>query len=210
MRVIVADDHECVRVGVAALLRLSSRMAVVAEAHDTRTLAEQIGRHDCDVVVTDVCMPGMHGEYSSLAMLRRLMGGPRRPAIVVLTMVSCAPILCGLVQLGLKAIVDKRDTPISLIPAIEAASLGVTFLSGHAGAALQCADGWPAPCAGVPSAREWQVIQLYAQGMPIREIATQLARSPKTVSTQKRSAMRKLGLKSERDLAGFTNQIGLT
>jgi two-component system, NarL family, captular synthesis response regulator RcsB len=208
--VIIADDHECVRIGVAGLLRLSPRMTVVAEAHDTQTLAEQIVRHDCDVVVTDVWMPGMDGEYSSLAMLRRLIQGPRRPAIVVLTMVSCAPVLCGMVQLGLKAIVDKRDAPVSLIPAIEAASLGITFLSGHAGAALQHVDGWPAPCAGVPSAREWQVIQLYAQGMPSREIATRLARSPKTISTQKRNAMRKLGLKSERDLAGFTHQIGLT
>lgn len=210
VRVIVADDHECVRAGVAGLLRRSPRATLVAEARDTRMLAEQIGRHDCDVVVSDVCMPGMEGEYSSLALLRRLVRNSRRPAIVVLTMVASAPILTGLLQHGLAAIVDKRDLPVSLIPAIEAAGLGIPFLSDHVRAALLRADGLCPPCAGVPSAREWQVFQLYAQGMPIREIALRLGRSTKTISTQKRSTMRKLGLESERDLVELAAQIGLT
>jgi two-component system, NarL family, captular synthesis response regulator RcsB len=210
VRVIIADDHECVRVGVTGLLSGSSRITVVAEANDTQTLAEQLDRHPCDVVVSDVWMPGMHGDYSSLAMLRRLMRARRRPAVVVLTMVSSTPVLTGLLQFGLSVIVDKRDVPFSLIPAIEAASRGIPFLSGHARAALQHADSGCPPCAGVPSTREWEVFQLYAQGMPIGEIASRLGRSVKTISTQKRSTMRKLGFKTERELMEFATQIGLT
>ncbi|RQG99870.1 response regulator transcription factor [Paraburkholderia dinghuensis] len=210
VRVIIADDHECVRVGVAGLLSASLHMTVVAEAHDTQTLAEQLDHYPCDVVVSDVWMPGMHGEYSSLAMLRRLIRGRRGPAVVVLTMVSSAPVLTGLLQFGLTVIVDKRDVPFSLLPAIEAASCGIPYLSDFARTALQRAGNRCPPCAGVPSAREWEVFQLYAQGMPIREIASRLGRSAKTISTQKRSTMRKLGLESERDLMDFAKQIGLT
>jgi two-component system, NarL family, captular synthesis response regulator RcsB len=210
VRVIVADDHECVRVGVTGLLSGASRIAVVAEARDTQTLAEQLDHHPCDVVVSDVWMPGMDGEYSSLAMLRRLKRARRGPAVVVLTMVSSAPVLTGLLQFGLSVIVDKRDVPLSLIPAIEAASRGTPFLSDYARAALQRADGRQSPHAGVPSTREWEVFQLYAQGMPIGEIASRLGRSVKTISTQKRSTMRKLGLKTERELMEFSTQIGLT
>jgi len=209
LRVIVADDHECVRVGVTGLLHELSNMTVVAEAHDTQTLAEQLDRHPCDVVVSDIWMPGMNGEYSSLAMLRRIMRA-RRPDVVVLTMASIAPVLTGLLQSGLSVIVDKRDVPLSLIPAIEAARRDLPFLSRHAWEALQRAGGRCPPCAGVPSAREWEVFQLYAQGMPIGEIALRLGRSAKTISTQKRSTMRKLGLESERDLMEFAMQIGLT
>jgi len=211
VRVIIADDHECVRVGVTGLLSGSARIAVVAEARDTQTLAEQLDHHPCDVVVSDVWMPGMHGEYSSLAMLRRLRRARRGPAVVVLTMVSSAPVLTGLLQFGLSVIVDKRDVPLSLIPAIEAASCGTPFLSDYAQAALQRGGGrCPPPHAGVPSTREWEVFQLYAQGMPIGEIASRLGRSVKTISTQKRSTMRKLGLKTERELMEFAAQIGLT
>lgn len=210
VRVIVADDHECVRVGVTGLLSGSSSIAVVAEAHDTQTLAEQLDHHPCDVVVSDVWMPGMHGEYSSLAMLRRLKRARRGPAVVVLTMVSSAPVLTSLLQFGLSVIVDKRDVPLSLIPAIEAASCGAPFLSDCARAALQRADGRSQSHAGVPSTREWEVFQLYAQGMPIGEIASRIGRSVKTISTQKRSTMRKLGLETERELMEFATQIGLT
>jgi two-component system capsular synthesis response regulator RcsB len=155
-------------------------------------------------------MPGMDGEYSSLSLLRRLMRAPRRPAIVVLTMVASAPVLTGLLQFGLAVIVDKRDAALSLIRAIDAACAGTPYLSAHACEALQRADGRSPPCAGVPSAREWEVFRLYAQGMPIRDIALMLGRSTKTISTQKRSTMRKLGLESERELIEFATQIGLT
>lgn len=209
VRVIVADDHECVRVGVMGLLSKSSRMVVVAEAHDTQTLAERLDDHACDVVVSDIWMPGMHGEYSALAMLGRLLRA-RRPAVVVLTMVSGAPVVRSLLQSGLTVVVDKRDVPASLIRAIEAASRGIPFLSDTARAALLGVNGRCPPYAGVPSAREWEVFQLYAQGMPMRDIALRLGRSAKTISTQKRRTMRKLGLESERELMEFSAQIGLT
>jgi len=64
--------------------------------------------------------------------------------------------------------------------------------------------------AGVLSAREWQIFQLYASGIPVKDIAHRLGRSSKTIGTQKRSGMRKLGLDSEWDLIAYLQQIGLT
>lgn len=210
MRVIVADDHACVRVGVAGLLHASARMTVVAEAHDARSLASQLDRHPCDAVVSDLCMPGVDGEYTALALLRRLSCAPSRPAIVVLTMLERAPILAGLMQLGITSLVSKRDTPLALIPALDAAWRGEPFLSARLHDAFARAGERCAPRAGAPSACEWAVFRLYAQGMPIHRIAARLGRSPKTISAQKRSAMRKLGLETECDLVEFAMQIGLT
>ncbi|RAR61866.1 LuxR family two component transcriptional regulator [Paraburkholderia unamae] len=210
LRVIVADDHACVRLGVANLLRATAWAVVVAEADDTLALVTQLDQVDCDVIVTDLCMPGLDGEYSSLAVLRRLARAPCAPAIVVLTMVSTPQILTGLLHHGIDAIVDKRDTALALLPALAAVRARAPFLSERVHEVLALAGAACAPCAGVPSAREWEVFQLYAQGLSIRQIAHRLERSGKTISAQKRSVMRKLGLATERDLIRFTTQVGLT
>lgn len=210
LRVIVADDHACIRLGVASLLRATDRALVVGEAGNTLELATQLDTTDYDVVISDLCMPGLDGEYGSLTLLRRLAQTRDTPAIVVLSMVSTPPVLTGLMHHGLNVIVDKRDAVHDLLLAVAAARARTPFLSGHARATLARAGAACAPCSGVPSAREWEVLQLYAQGMSVRQIAQRFQRSGKTISAQKRSTMRKLGLVTERDLSDFAIQVGLT
>jgi two-component system capsular synthesis response regulator RcsB len=60
------------------------------------------------------------------------------------------------------------------------------------------------------SAGEWKVFTMYVSGLTIGQIATKLNRSAKTISTQKRNAMRKLGLDTEADVIDYACQIGLT
>ena len=117
--------------------------------------------------------------------------------------------LSGLLHLGVTGIVDKRDTTMALLDAIEAAVTGRVYLSDQARHSIEASDAPPQPRAGVLSAREWEVFQLYVQGLAVHEIANgRLQRSGKTISTQKRSAMRKLGLETENDLIDYARQIG--
>ena len=83
-------------------------------------------------------------------------------------------------------------------------------LSAHACRALSALDRLSNVKVGVLSAQEWKVFQMYAHGMIIRQIAQRLDRSDKTISTQKRSAMRKIGLETEIELADYVRQTGLT
>jgi two-component system capsular synthesis response regulator RcsB len=210
LRVIVADDHACIRLGVASLLHATGRGLVVGEASNTLALATQLDMTDCDVVISDLCMPGLDGEYGSLTLLRRLAQTRGAPAIVVLSMMSTPRVLTGLMHYGLNVIVDKRDVAHDLLLAVAAARERTQFLSSHARETLARTGAACAPCSGVPSAREWEVFQLYAQGMSVRQIAQRFQRSNKTISAQKRSTMRKLGLVTERDLIDFAMQVGLT
>ncbi|NYH18281.1 DNA-binding NarL/FixJ family response regulator [Paraburkholderia bryophila] len=120
---------------------------------------------------------------------------------------TCCP---GLLHIGVGAIVDKRDVATALIDAIEAGMAGRVYLSEQARTAMEAADTPVQLRAGILSAREWEVFQLYVQGLAVHEIAVRLQRSGKTISTQKRSAMRKLGLETESDLIDYARQIGLT
>ncbi|PRY05487.1 LuxR family two component transcriptional regulator [Paraburkholderia sp. BL6665CI2N2] len=210
IRVIIADDHDCVRVGVKRVLQAAPNIECVGEAADTHELAELLDACSCDVVVSDISMPGIHGGSNAVSFLRRLLRGQSHPCVVVLTMICHAHMLSGLLHIGVSGIVDKRETVTALIDAIEAAFAGHIYLSEHARVAIDAADAPPQLRAGMLSAREWEVFQLYVQGLAVHEIAVRLQRSGKTISTQKRSAMRKLGLETEADLIDYARQIGLT
>jgi len=209
IRVIVADDHDCVRVGVRRLLQAAPHIELVGETADTPALAELLDTCACDVVVSDIGMPGIHGGSNAVSFLRRLLRGGSHPHVVVLTMICHAHMLSGLLHIGVCGIVDKRETTTALIDAIEAVSAGHVYLSEHARVAMEVTDAPPQLRAGVLSTREWEVFQLYVQGLAVHEIAARLQRSGKTISAQKRSAMRKLGLETEADLIGYARQIGL-
>lgn len=206
----MADDHSCVRLGVRQLLETVPRISIVGEAVDAQTLAECIDLFPCDVVVSDLGMPDIDGHSNATTVLRRALRHAPHLRVVVLTMICHPPTLAGLLQLGVAAIVDKRDTVDALVEAIDAAVAGENYLSTAVRNAFEQAGSFPRPRTGVLSAREWEVFRLYVQGLSIREIAARLERSGKTISTQKRSAMRKLGLESESDLIRYAHQIGLT
>jgi two-component system capsular synthesis response regulator RcsB len=209
-RVIVADDHSCVRLGVRHLLEAVPFVSIVGEAWDTQTLAELVDTCPCDVVVSDIGMPDTDGLRNATPILRRVLRHPPHPRVVVLTMICHPPTLSGLLHLGVSAIVDKRDTVDALPDALAAAVAGHRYLSASVQSAFDEMDSFPQPRAGVLSAREREVFCLYIQGMPISEIATRLNRSAKTISTKKRSAMRKLGLDSDTALIKYAQQLGLT
>jgi two-component system capsular synthesis response regulator RcsB len=209
IRVIVADDHDCVRAGVRMLLHATPHIEVVGEACNTHDLAELLDVCECDIVISDIGMPGLDGASNAVPFLRRVLRWHAHPAVVVLTMICHAHMLSGLLHVGVSAIVDKRDTTAALIDAIQAALTGGVYLSEHVRIAMETTDTPPQLRASVLSAREWEIFQLYVQGVAVHEIAKRLQRSGKTISTQKRTAMRKLGLETESDLIVYARQIGL-
>jgi two-component system capsular synthesis response regulator RcsB len=208
IRVIVADDHECVRAGVRFLLRSAGNIELVGEASNTHSLSVLLDAHACDVVVSDIAMPGLDGDGSAVPYLRRLLRRERHPHVIVLTMVHNGPLLAGLRNMGVTGVIDKRDAANALLEAIGTVCEGGVCLSEQMRVALNAAKRPPLH-AGALSAREWEVFQLHTQGMAVHQIARRLERSGKTISTQKRSAMRKLGLKTETDLIKYAIEIGL-
>ncbi|WP_175164110.1 response regulator transcription factor [Paraburkholderia fynbosensis] len=209
IRVIVADDHECIRVGVKYLLQARPNIEVVGEAADTHGLAVLLDACACDVVVSDIAMPGIDGSSNAVPFLRRLLRRRPHPHVVALTMVGNGHLLSGLQSIGVSGIIDKRDAAQTLVDAIAVVVSGRVHLSEQVRVALNVAQRAPHLYANALSAREWEVFQLYAQGLAVHEIAERLQRSGKTISTQKRSAMRKLGLETEDDLVEYARQIGV-
>ncbi|MGI4815243.1 MAG: response regulator [Janthinobacterium lividum] len=216
-RVILADDHPALLVGVKAVIESSGRALVVGEASTPRTLLELLGRVPCDIVMMDYVMPTETGKdgRDGLDLLKEVRR--RFPAVhvIVLTMINNTGLVQAMLSTGARAVLSKNDGIAELPAVLDMVTAGHVFVgkciqqrftrhglvSGFNRSARQ-----PVPTI---SPKEANVIRLLASGIGVREVADTLHRSPKTVSNQKRSVMRKLGLSSDLDLFMYAKENGV-
>jgi two-component system capsular synthesis response regulator RcsB len=209
-RIVIADDHSLVRKGLRLLIEDARAAVVVGEASSTTELMQLLAGVDCDLLVTDFSMPSPK-EDDGTRMLRKV--ARLRPAlpVIVLTMASNIHLIRAMLVAGVKAIVGKGDGMPELLYAIHAASSGRTYLSASIRNLLQVTtgDALDAGLAPTLSARESEVLRLYASGLSVSAIAKVLQTSRKTVSRQKVGAMEKLSLLSDLEIYEYARVQGL-
>jgi two-component system capsular synthesis response regulator RcsB len=205
IRVAVADDHPAVVIGIAHELAAADNIQLIGTAADSSELVALLEANRCDVAITDYAMPG--GAYGDgAALLSYIRRRYPRVHIVVFTMMENPGLVLNIFELGIGCVVSKADPTHHLVEAARAAAAGRRYLSPTIEAAL--AD---APLHG-PRAltqRESEVVRLFVSGLTVNEIAARLNRSKKTVSAQKMSAMKKLGIERETDLYQYAMTSGL-
>lgn len=209
LRIILADDHPIVRSGVRALLERSTQVSVVAEVESPDALVKALEQHPCDLLLTDFNMPGgqITDGLNLLGLVQRRW--PDLP-IVVLTMVSNLGVLRSILASGVRGLLNKSDALNELPLAVNAAAHGRTYVSGALKELLEASStNEPGSTDSHLSKRETEVLRLFASGLTVSQIATQLNRSVKTISRQKMDAMNKLGLKSDLDIYAYARENGL-
>lgn len=210
IRIVLADDHPLVRMGVRQILSTKLGFSIVGEAGDVGALFDRLSQGNCDVVVTDLCMPcACHTD--GLPMLEAIR--QRFPAvrIVVLTMQENAAMLKSALDAGACAVLGKGSGLNELGRAIVAAYQRRRYV---ARAKARAAAGSPRHIVmneslTTLSPKEVEVIRLYVGGMSVSDMAQYLGRSVKTVSTHKISAMKKLGIDSDAELCRYGAHNGL-
>ncbi|WP_233264165.1 response regulator transcription factor [Lysobacter panacisoli] len=208
-RIVLADDHPIVSSGVRMLLEQSSDLRVVAEVTSPDELIRVLGSTECDLVVTDFNMPGEQAAdgLSLLQLLGRRW--PERP-IVVLTQLGNSATLNSIARLpNVRGLVSKADTVKELPMAVQAATVGRQYISVSVKRQFDLARTEAPGATTTLSRREAEVMRLFASGNTVSEIARQLNRSVKTVSSQKVEAMRKLGVKSDLEFYSYAREHGL-
>jgi two-component system capsular synthesis response regulator RcsB len=212
-RIVVADDHPVVTLGIRALLNERSGMRVVGEASNGRELLALLANEPCDLLITDFSMPYEEGSGDGLPLLKRLRREHPDLPIIVLTMVHNAALTRGMLAAEVNGLVAKVAMMKELQLAIGAVMNGRTYICESM--REHVLDWSPAERSehaadpAVLSQREAEVVRLYAQGLSVTQIAEQLHRSVKTVSQQKNDAMRKLGITSNTQLFEYARTYGL-
>jgi len=207
IHVAVVDDHPVILAGIQHALGSDGDIKVDAYLRDSSQLVDYLNSHAVDVVLTDYSMP--NGRYGDgIAMLRFLRRRFPQIKIALLTGVENGSLLREALNSGVRAVMAKGDDFSNLGAVLRTVAGGGTYVSAEAESAIHALDRTPSPAPRL-SKRESEVIRMLAEGLSIGEVGARVGRSPKTVGTQKLSAMRKLGLRSDADVYYYAIAHGM-
>jgi DNA-binding NarL/FixJ family response regulator len=207
-RIVIADDHEMVRRGLAATLADSGRWSVVAQADNGRDAVRLVETHKPDIAILDLSMPELNG----LDATRLILAARPDTRVLILTAHESEQLVREVLSAGARGYVLKSDAGRILVRAVEALLEGQTFftskvarlvlegyLRGGGGPANADADA----TFHVLSAREREIVQLLAEGASNKEVARALGISVKTAETHRSNIMRKMQFESLSDLVRY-------
>jgi len=203
--VLLAEDHQIVREGLRALLKLEDDIEVIGEAENGRQAVELTQKLKPDVVVMDIAMPILNGMEATRQILQAL------PAtrIIILSAHSDDAYVALVMAIGAAGYLIKQTASHVLPNAIRKIHAGKTCFSPtiskrlyhHEKKALASGELTAAKGAPKLTSREMEVLQLIAEGKANKETATELNISVKTVEKHRQSLMEKLNI---HDTAGLT------
>ena len=212
IRVVVADDHDLVRAGIVAIIDAEPDLEVVAEAADGAEAAEAVRRHNADVVLLDVSMPGVDG----LEGLTRIAEQSPMCVAVMLTTFNMVESIEQALRTGAAGYLLKTASTDEMLAAIRAASRGERVFSRAVQDRLVDAflgQARPQPQAPAElellTERELDVFIELAKGRSNAEIAATLFLSEATVKTYVTRLLSKLGLRDRVQAVIFALQHGL-
>lgn len=201
-QLLVVDDHPIVRHGVVQLLNRQPDMEVVAEADDAEAALAHLRERSFNLIVTDISLPGLSG----LDLIRRINATKDAPPMLVLSMHEETVYAERALTAGARGFVMKQEAPDKLVAAVRKLLAGGIYLSAQMEERmlLSLVRGKQAsaePSLSVLTEREFEVLQMIAQGLTSAQIAERINRSIKSVEAYRTSLRTKLGAKTTVDLA---------
>ncbi|MGW7208556.1 response regulator [Streptomyces sp. NPDC054837] len=209
VRVLVVDDQQLIRDGIAALLSIRPGITVVGTAVNGREAVEKAVELGPDVVLMDVRMPELDG-VEAVAVLR---GRAPECRVVMLTTFDDEEYVVQALRAGASGYLLKDLPAEELAQAIRLAHAGVTQLDSSVAARLAAAlpHATPEPPTTAPalSPREIDILRLVARGRTNREIAAQLYLSEGTVKNHISRILSRLALRDRTQAALRARDLGL-
>jgi len=206
VRILLADDHPVVRIGVRNMLRSEAHFEVVGEASDGDEAITQTLELLPDILLLDLSMPRMPG----LEAMRAIMSGSPRVKILLLTATISTQQIIEALQIGSRGIVTKDALIEQLTNAIDAVMQGDYWINGQRVVNLVGALHELMQKAAVPerktyglTPRELEVVGCIVEGCSNRDIAKQFAISEETVKRHLSNIFDKTGVSTRLELALF-------
>ncbi len=205
IRVLVVDDHEMVRSGLAAFLGVAPDLELVGEAGSGEEALALCERVQPDVVLMDMVLPGMDGVSATQAIRDRWP----QVRVVALTSFAEEDLVRRALQAGALSYLLKTVGATDLVAAIRDAARGRSTLAPEATEALIRQVTRPRPLGHDLSPREREVLRLMRRGLSNRAIADELVISPSTVDFHVSNILSKLGASSRTEAVALAVQHNL-
>ena len=211
IRILLADDHTVIRLGLKLLLERQADFVVVGEAEDGRKAIQLAESLLPDVIVMDVAMPNLNG----IEATRQITTARPKVAVVVLSMHSDESYVMRALKAGAKGYLLKDSAEADLIQAIRTVVTGKSYFSAAVSKMLLEDYVQNLRQRGIEDSydlltpREREVLQLAAEGKSNKESAALLNLSAYTVETHRTNLMQKLGLHSVPELILYAVRKGI-
>ena len=184
IRVLVADDHAIVRMGLVALLATEQDIEIVGEAEDGREAVKKAVTAKPDVVIMDIMMPILDGIAATAEIIKRAPG----VKVLVLTTSSSSDDYSRALAAGAHGIVVKRAANMELLSALRSVASEKKVISPEARRLMQ--EDPPIPKL---TDRQLGIIHSMMRGLTNREIATQFNITPNCVKAHIKRVCNKIG-----------------
>jgi DNA-binding NarL/FixJ family response regulator len=209
--VVIVDDHAMFRTGVRS--ELGTAVDVVAEASDVDQAVAAVVKHQPEVVLLDVHLPGGGGAevMRRVALSQRSVTSASTTRFLALSVSDAAEDVIGTIRAGARGYVTKTITGPELVAAIERVAQGDAVFSPRLAGFVLDAFAGTIEVAAVDedldrlTEREREVMRLIARGYSYKEVGAELFISIKTVETHMSSVLRKLQLSSRHELTRWAN-----
>ncbi len=207
LRIILVDDHEVVRLGLASLLARHPQFEIVGEAGSASEAVEKVLQLKPDIVVMDIRLPGKSG----IEACREISDKQPETKVIMLTSYAEDELLFDAIAAGASGYVLKQIGSGELVRALETVGRGESLIDpaltqrvfAKVREAARRAEG---DAFASLSEQEMRILALIAQGKTNREIATQVFLSEKTVRNYVSSIFSKLNLSTRAQAAAYAVQ----
>jgi DNA-binding NarL/FixJ family response regulator len=199
-RVLLADDHKMLTDALKGVLE--PRCEVVGVVGNGRALLELAGKLQPDVIIIDIAMPELNG----LDAARQLKTTMPRVKLIFMTMNEDPYLVGEAFRAGGSAFLHKQGAALELIDAVEQVLRGKTYVTPSASHGLEgiaLRDPHTRNHIPEPTPRQREVIQLLAEGRSMKEVASTLKITKRTVAAHKYAVMEQLQLKTNAELVQY-------
>ena len=204
LRLLVVDDHEVVRQGLAALLDRRPTFQVVAEAGTVEEALAQARRHRPDIIVMDVRLP----DGSGVEACREIRAEMPDTRVVMLTSYPDEEAVLSAIVAGASGYLLKQVRARDLVAALETVGRGGSLLDPNVTEKVlerirRIATGGQSDELAALTAQEQRILLLVAEGKTNKEIAAEIFLSDTTVKNYVSSILSKLNLERRAQAAAF-------
>lgn len=198
-RIILADDHSFVRLGLVQILKDEYPSAEIKQVCDGESLVKEVSLCDWDLVISDLDMPGRNG-LEALQQIKLIK--PTLP-VLILSIYSEDLYAVRVLKAGASGYMNKNAAPEELIIAVERILAGRKYITPEIAEKLLTPSEIKTNPHEDLSNREFEIFKMLALGKTTTQIADELFLALTTVSTHRHRIMGKLGLNTNSDLTRY-------
>ncbi len=207
MNLLIADDHTIVREGLKQIISEMPEVNKIDEASNGFEVLEKVNKNNYDLLLLDISMPGKSG----LDVLKEVKDIKPDLPVLILSVHSEDQYAIRVLKAGAAGFIPKHAAPEELTQAILKAAGGRKYITNHL--AEKLAEQLQFDKNELPheslSDREFQVLLKIAQGKALKDIASELYLSVKTVSTYRARILEKMNMENNAEMIKYVLEYKL-